>query len=402
MNNDSQTLSPIHLKWWNLSWKFVGIALILGSFVFFGVGFYRLFVQPKYPFVCDLELRWNEIRVLWEGTNPADVYSTADYPPWAYGIGSVVVPPLPWPVTRILFGGLNVLGLAYLAFWSASLLRKAGATGCLPAVGASWCLISHAYCLSNGQYGILMVVALILLYESLVHDRQLATGVFYALVLIKPHLGAFWGPILLFQKRYRSIGYGTLALGILSLPAWVLIGDDPISLVVQMFSRSQEFAVQGQGLARALAAFTEITDSQATFSLMFTGWLVCAFFLWKFRSSSILIQFGIAGVFALLSGYQKAYDHMVIVFLGLGLLTQIHGDNRSTLKVVAWVMLTGFLALPFKMYQHGFLAVQASQAALFVFALIALLKPLPIPMMLKSPNSSAGDEAIPQDLVSSA
>jgi hypothetical protein len=81
-------------------------------------GFYRLTVSTSYPFAHDLSLRWNEHRALSQGVNPGQLNATANYPPWSYGLGLLLAPPLAgWRIVRVWFAALNLMALVGIALW---------------------------------------------------------------------------------------------------------------------------------------------------------------------------------------------------------------------------------------------------------------------------------------------
>src|SRR5205814_852420 len=126
---------------------------------------------------ADLHGRWVEELLVFNRQNPYSLWEKAGetetvaqnlhgeeekfgrqvggYPPWSLISAFALVPPLRFSETRIYFGAINILALAFCAFAIKRLANKENTAGPIIAI-ACICLSSNAVVLRVGQYGIIL------------------------------------------------------------------------------------------------------------------------------------------------------------------------------------------------------------------------------------------------------
>lgn len=77
-------------------------------------------------------------------------------------------------------------------------------------------------CFYYGNYGFILLLFSVLMYESLVRGKQIYAGLSWAIMMIKPNVSILFFWPLLFQKKYVAIGVAIAIFLLATLwPAYV-------------------------------------------------------------------------------------------------------------------------------------------------------------------------------------
>jgi hypothetical protein len=335
------------------------------------LGFYRLVITDVAPFACDLHFRWEEMLVLVAGRNPCDLIAT-NYPPWGYGAGLFLVPPLlSWTIVRIYFGGLNLMAMLFVVAWSYHVGRAKGALAGAWLAGIFLAFTANFYCLSNGQYGILVLcflVAALCLDRS---DHPVAAGVMCGLALIKPHLSAFFFLAFLFKGKWRAVAACLITVAVLSAIAGILAHTNPFWMVWQMREHGQAFGVQAQGLV-SIMTVAGMNGAVAMLVMALVGFVAGTCVIWSWRKADMLALFAIASVAGLLWSYHKAYDVMTLLFL-VAALFQVGACKPTMINRFVFCAAVFTVVLPIRIQDHNLFIVQVAENAVWLTGVIVIL-----------------------------
>ena len=172
------------------------------------------------------------------------------YPPWAYTIGSLFVPPIPFQMARWYYAVLCAAALAVLAAWSH---RQAGWLG----VGGVLAIFAGAICVSYGQYGVLLAALVAGAQWLLERKRPVAAGVLLGLAMVKPQLCALFLLTTLLHRHYRAVAVAIATVGVASVVAAWMAHTTPWGMLVNF---GGETALYLLALAQPSAAMARGSD----------------------------------------------------------------------------------------------------------------------------------------------
>jgi hypothetical protein len=238
-----------------------------------------------------------------------------------------------WPslgVTRWIFVALNLVAVAVVAWWSSRLIEGTRAMRWLFA-GLALLNLGYSQTLINGNYGILVVAALMLTF--LLRERHpISAGLVLGFAFVKPTITAPFLVLLLADRRYRALcvmaGVAIVSVAL----SVVLTGAGPLLLVQQSLEGTARFAKApyaiwqlvrawgiGTGVALAVNAavflipFAVVVWRAVTRHTLETSWLALA---------------ALSGVVARLFTYHNSIDNVVLTFLVLA-LARLAVDRRD-------------------------------------------------------------------------
>ena len=338
--------------------KIASMTLLLFAFVYSAVGFYRLAVSDQFPFACDLKLRWSEGSVLSAGKDPT-VFSDPkpNYPPWSYAMGLLLVPPLPEYVMRTYFAVLNLFALAYLIYVSGKTYKASGAL--LIACGLIFSSMAYLYCLSTGQYGILITAFLAAGLRFSRAGKPAWAGLAFALALIKPQLSILFLTIPLIHRQWRTLLSTSLWIFLFTAVTMLITSVNPFTMLVNAANNAKTFMVQSQGLMSLLPSDngTALLTYTAICFIIFSATMYAA------RSLDLSLLCAISAVFSLLWTYHKAYDNILLFFL----VTAVIRTAESAKNVFAPYLAIGigiFFAIPIPVSAHNITAINIAESLL--------------------------------------
>lgn len=336
------------------------------------IGLYRLTLSDASPFACDLFLRWTEMKTVISGVAPSVAQTT--YPPWAYGWGLLIVPPsMSWSILRLYFAALNIVALFIIAQWAYRTISNSGKALGLLASCSCLSMISISYCLSNGQYSLIVTAALVLMLCCIQKNWQILAGVAASLAFIKPHLAAIFILILLFRRQWWALVSFSFVTLLMTGMASAITATSPIDLLRYMLLESGEFSQQSQGIAGILINVFGLDKMPATFAAMTLGGTIAAVLLWRFRRYRLELLFSIAAVMSMLWSYNKAYDQTIVAFL---LVASASGIviRPDMAGVVPFATLTLLMTFPFRMKDCNSVWLQLCCAAVWLLCMAMALR----------------------------
>ena len=292
---------------------------------------------------CDLMFRINEVQCSHTGVNPFDVWDRKVTTERFRGIDredrektppedahKLVVHAYPaWHTTYCWFYGwlpravtVALLGVVYgisLAFLIVAIRRRISPLGRAERIFVwSWIiamllgdLVSCFGCL---QYGLPLAALALLMYDSLDRDRDWLAAVCWALMMVKPQVGALFFCPLLFGRKYKVILLaGTICFIATLWPAWVY-HESPIELILQI----PKSGVPHNHEPVVDAVLTPLIGKSATFVWAGVCAAICAAGSWLFRKSGswLLRTLPVMWMFPLWT-YSQNHDHLVAWSLAL-------------------------------------------------------------------------------------
>jgi hypothetical protein len=350
--------------------------LLLLSVAYLLKGTYYLTLSPYKDAACDLNMRWTEQQYVLRGQNPYDAYTrifgdelwtpeTADarrarvaadcgipnttlgpnYPPWSYATGIVLMWPADWASVRLLYCLFNLAAWCFIG-WAAYRVGESAQRG-MGLLFSAATLAASSICsaLGNGNYGVIILAALIAALWFDEKRRPLLAGLMLGIALSKPTIAL---PFLLpFLVKRR---WGTLCVAIVYICAggcltWFMTGTDPLTMFRQMIEYSKYWGVTtGADIVFVLAQLGVERELALKVAAVSIGGLGLAV-LFAWRRSSMLTLFAITAVVARFWTYHRAYDNMMLVFLfwALGLVAL---RRRDILPWIAAAVLGISLWLP--------------------------------------------------------
>jgi hypothetical protein len=356
------------------------------------VGTLRLARSP-WPSACDLYLRWTEVRNFASGRNPASdspdavmpyyspdskingILTAADYPPWSYPSELVFVPPLPFKIVRLYFVGECLLSLGVMAYWAGKI--SAPYRQPWPAIAACLALsmASISYCLSNGQYAIIITGLLVCCLLMIQRGQHVAAGIFMGFALLKPSLSMPFLAVFLALRLWLPLIIA-LAFNVVScLVEWAITGCSPLMILHQSSVNLRYWENTGHNFVTSMIVLTANGNQLVETAVMATVGLIglgAIYFAYR-RGCGVVTMFAIAAVTGLSWTYRKEYDVVAIVFLLVGLLA-VALKTRNRWAVASLLFSCLFVIPPFRMKDHNHLAMQFLELLSWLLGIWVLLQ----------------------------
>jgi hypothetical protein len=345
----------------------------------------------------DYRMHWIEERYVFRGKNPADIFARiqaesqhkpvphngrdnsvdadlgpADgaYPLWSYFTAAL----LTWPPTfdsgRFYNCVVNLALFAALLFWAYGLARK-------EEQWMGWFLAASFFAVNSicttfivGQYGVVVVAALVAAYLLDQKNHWLAGGVCLGIAMIKLSIAAPFVLPFLVRGRWKLlfVAGGYLVVG--SLLIWPLIKTNPFEIMGQMTVAAEHFENKGYSLNNLLELFGMGAQSAMRVAAVVSlGLALSLLYLW--RASSDLVLYAIAAVASRAWCYHRLYDNLILVFLLLALgVTAFR--TRSPLALIAYFLVGITLWVPGRLTNDDWWIIL--QWAGWVIGLVILLQ----------------------------
>lgn len=313
----------------------------------------------------DIELRYNESCCAHDGINPFHIWSGAVVNDHYKGIRRYDKPYdqsetkrrvhayTPWHMAMTWFYGwmdfpfLLALVFAASGFCLAVLgyrLRGAVVNGNIFLSCALWFMLFPALIglYLSGNYGLILAGLLLLLMYCVKRDWQIAAGVLWAVMLVKPQVSALFFFSLLFQRKYKAIVIACVICGLLTLwPAYVF-HESPIDLVRQVLDMTKPYETN-------VIFRTVLPVSVAPFAKM--SWTLlcvmgCAWLCWRARDGKdVVVRYAAPAFFFPVWMYGQVYDRVVQwPFLSLLIpmtVLALRGDYGKRGKCLAFCFVLG-------------------------------------------------------------
>lgn len=340
----------------------ITVAVCLWAAIVQGHGIYRAWthLQGKGGF-ADLQQRHLELRDWEEGIYPrrnlhppdVAVARTTVYPPSALPLLWSLAPAKEFVWNRPWFFLVSMLSLAFVAVvawrlgwqfgWLPALLFSASTLGVFAGSG-TWIF---------GQLG--FIVNALLLAAALTLQRPhgwVASGILWALALVKPSNALFYGLAFLDRRRWVGMVAGASIIAVLT---WLglSIGGTNLSELWKSHAEpaTMNFVGQGNGIP-PLLVHLGFAPHFAAGSALFAGAVLGCVLLVRYRS--VLDWLGMLALAATLNRlffYHHHYDNILLVFLLLALLREaflhrVGSPGLAVQLVAAGVALSLFAPVP--------------------------------------------------------
>jgi hypothetical protein len=243
------------------------------------------------------------------------------YMPWAYTYGMVLACPLlPLAVVKAIYLLLNlgaILGTALVIRHMAVEQQKAASWVLIGA--AALCCAAVPKCLMHANYGILITFFLwaFIYFES--RGKSWAAGLFLALAMIKPQLGALFLLLPLVRGSYRTLswcaGFGLAASGI---AGWML-HSSPWSLALGEMNHvlaPDSMAAYGGHYLGIADPLKRVVDEHLLVRISgIIGAAVCLGLLFTFRRLNVWQLAAAPAVIATMWTYNRSHDLLIVSLL---------------------------------------------------------------------------------------
>ncbi len=344
-------------------------ALVLWGCANLSIGLYYALTYDQGS--MDLYLRWREEKYICQGANPYDIHNLSlpepvnsprnpalqidpelgplppmGYPPWGFGLGLLLVPPLPFEWTRLYFTALTMLALGVILrfTWKLGSAHDRFFAILLAASVAS--MSSLAISMKLGQYSLLMVALVILAYQAAQRKRAGLAGIFLGLAAIKPNISALFGLRFLIGRNWTALVSTTLVILMGTGITWWLTATSPMTMLSQMFQQSADWDAGDNGLI-GLCLKAGLPRDLTTKLGLLLGVTLSLLIAVMYRKAPWLTQAALLTVIARLWMYHRRYDDCMLLFLllALALLTKL----RPKLLHLALFLMVGLtLWIPLK------------------------------------------------------
>jgi len=316
----------------------------------------------------DERLQWTSAQYYVHGVNPAPVsfyyqdvaHSTGrtdtpgylpavgwpqevDYPPSSTLVQVALYGWPSLPLTRWIFVALNLAAAAVVGWWARSLIGGPGATGWLLA-GLALLNLGYSQTLVNGNYGVLVVAALMLAFV-LRQQRPVLAGLLLGLAFVKPTISAPFLILFAADRRYRALVVMTVFVMASVVLSVVLTGTGPLTLFRQSLEGTARFAQAPYAIWQVLrlagtGTGTALAVNAAVFLVPFVVVVWRSMTRGTLEASSLALA-ALAGVVARLFTYHNSIDNVVLTFLVLALSrVALDRHTASAAAVAASVVLS--------------------------------------------------------------
>jgi len=309
-----------------------------------------------------LRLRWLEAQTIWRGHARAlnqGRYVTVDddlrdlrkkngqlqrrakvpflggYPPWTFFLGSLVLWS-DWPTSRTLFGLLNLAATAVLAYWAWNAGRRIDLPTARLCVLASLAMSSHLNILARGQMGTIIVAAVIVAGWTLEQNRVLASGLSLSVAMAKPTMGFAYLIHFVCRRAWLPLALMGLVLAVGSVVILELSGNT-VWQAFEGLESAGKYAVYSVPNAEFLLTQSGLDPRWAVISLGVFGVVVVWYLMQHYAHGAWLEQLAIASVIGRLTGYHRAVDNVMVVFLLVLLAVRVGEEPRN--RWLTWLFL---------------------------------------------------------------
>lgn len=343
----------------------------------------------------DLRMRWEQQRYVAQGVDPYRAYPQYaqhggtdpfvdptigeaegnPYPPWAYAINMLLVPPFGLETARIWFSIHALACLLLQAWWVYRLGARFGRrAGWLLALG-SVAFYANFMTLGLGQLCIAVNLGILGLIHFLSQGRPAWAGVGLFLAMVKLPLALLFVLVPLVRREWTCLASAAALGGATTLGVAWAVGESPVELVLAVQRAAGDVFVYPDvrgslipGLFHVVWLLGWEVDTTRA-SMLFFGALAAAL-CWRFRDAPVLVLATLPCVLSQLWAYSRRYDHTnlfpLVVVLGLVALSR--DDRRGW---IAFGAVGASLWLPTRGYPWS-LWVMAAQFAIWIAALVWL------------------------------
>lgn len=343
----------------------------------------------------DLRLRWVDAQYVLAGQNPYDVFFLArkgiepppgrdaaalpelgappsqGYPPWTH---FVTLPLLAggWTTTRWLFLAVTLAAAGYVSVSTWRLIATVGGPSAATFAVSSF-FATSALCtsLGLGQYGPLVLAALLGMVSAQSSQRPSREGLLLALAWMKPTLSGPYVFAYLFRRPPPWIVSWSFVAGLTaaSVGTWLLVKTNPVEMLSQMLRSSSSYWSGGYDLLSVTLSLG-MAPRLALLTAMAIGVGGALLLLGRARHQPFLNHVAICAVAGRLWTYHAVYDNVVVFVLFLA--TFVAWLERPTrVRAISWFAVGLSLWLPARC--TDFVLVRHLQLVTWVVALVVLV-----------------------------
>ena len=360
-----------------MAMKLLTIGLIALGAVYLSLAWPRLVTDIPGSYPIDLRLRWIEHRQLAEGQNPQtqghpdlpDSHATmrtqgGGYPPWAYAIGSLLVPPISFTGARWYYAIVCAAAVALLAAWA---IRMAGWIG----LGGVLASFPAAICISYGQYGVVIAALLAGALWLLERGRSVAAGIMMGLAMVKPNLAVLFLLTAFLYRDYRAVACAASVVAIATLSASWMAHTSPVVMLSSFGNETSQYYWLSHN--PLLPWLTNAIGFGPAVALLGLGGLavVVAIFAVTHRRLPLADAFAIAAFVTMFWSYRKHYDTVLLVLLLVPMLREAQARGWGVKGLTLVLGLT--LWLPIRGTQWDLLLVKVVDLVVWTVAIATLV-----------------------------
>jgi hypothetical protein len=325
-------------------WAAIAVSILFFA-IYTGRGIYLLGFYPDRP--IDLWLHWCDLRYVSDRQNPYDLGEIfyhipkvplsgthaprlaqvdlslsrdcggCGYPPWAFFWANLFMPPVSWNVARPWFFVLNLACLVFLARFAWEASPSGLLSHRLFLMFGALAVNSIGTTLGNGQWGLVLMVLLILAVRTLGMGRGMPSGFLYAVALLKPTFVFTFAVIFLARGRRVLLLTAALLTVLASLAVGWWVKTNPLEMIQQLFAQTEVWHHIPYSLQDYLAVLGFSSTASALVSLGLALALTLLF-ICK-RPGDLLVQMAVCGTLARVGPYHQLYDDVLMIFLLLAL-----------------------------------------------------------------------------------
>ncbi len=199
-----------------------------------------------------------------------------------------------------------------------------------------------------GNYGIMLLGLLLLLFWALEKRHDVLAGVCWAIMMIKPQVAVllFWG--LLFQKRYTSIIVAVILCILATLWPSYVYGCNPFSLILQISKIGEPYICISYGTP--LGIFCKAMGDTGKIMFPLICFFLCGIFSYSVRNCRAwILRFMPALLIFPYWTYSQAHDRIVqipmfVMILCLGFISKKPSRINSLMKysvcTMVWLLMS--------------------------------------------------------------
>lgn len=314
------------------------VALALGQVLSFGGDLARY----------DAFLRWQEIQHVLAGVDPRDVIDGRapalawvgaprfSYAPWSYILAAPMLPPVEPALALGWFMVVNFAALGLLLAWTWSEARPLGPRAAAGLILAVCTTLTVSVGLRHLNYAI-VVCGAVAGYAWLERRSQpVLAGLALSLALLKPQVGGLFFLVPLVRRSWATLGTAAAVLAAATLGAAALVGKDPVTMALAMFSEGSSYQDAYLGLLDSLH-WLGVERGAIVLLGGLLGLGAVGGALIRFRPS-LVTALAVAACGATLWSYQRTFDLLVVAFLVLALGLNAFRLDRPRDWQVFWLV----------------------------------------------------------------
>jgi hypothetical protein len=360
-----------------LGQRMLTACLALLAVGYLSLAFPRLVTDFEGSYPIDLRFRWIEHRFLAQGLNPQlhghpDVPDShaamraqgGSYPPWAYTIGSLFVPPIEFAAVRWYYAVLCALALAVLAAWACRLAGWLGAAGVLA-------IFPVAICVSYGQYAVLIAGLIAGAQWLIERGRPVLAGVAMGLAAVKPNLCALFLLVTLLHGHFRVVFAAAATIAAASLAASWLTGTAPWVMLANFGSEAGMYYWLSHN--PLLPWLTRWLGFETAVAILAVVGITATVSLWALRGrgATLVNSLAIAAVVTMFWSYRRHYDTalMALMMAPLVCLALAQGPRVKLLALLVGMTLWA----PLRHDSWDWLSVQLVDLVLWTTAVATIV-----------------------------